>query len=251
MRYHLESTLPIRAFNPLGGRHSPFKHGMTLEGGALDTVGDVIGGTIEAVGGGIQSGLSSANEFVKEEIPGGWATVAAIAVPYAAPFVTGAALTAGQMAALAAATSATAGAIEGKEPGDILKSAALSAAGSYGLSSLGGAGESIDLPSDTPYVDMSDTGTLLTPESVPIETAIQTSPSPRYETNINELGAGTRSYGEANELPNINEVSSPELTPKGILSPEEQFVKDNYVPPELRAPDYVASDYMAPDYIPS
>ena len=33
MRYHLESTLPIHAFQPLGGRHSPFKHGMTLEGG--------------------------------------------------------------------------------------------------------------------------------------------------------------------------------------------------------------------------
>jgi len=42
MRYHLESTLPIHAFNPLGGRHSPFKHGMTLEGGG--------GGIIESVG---------------------------------------------------------------------------------------------------------------------------------------------------------------------------------------------------------
>ena len=214
MRYHLESTLPIRAFNPLGGRHNPFKHGMTLEGGALDTVGDVIGGTIETVGEGIIEGGRGVNNFVKEEIPGGWATVAAIAVPYAAPYFTGAALTAGQMAALAAATSATAGAIEGKEPEDILKSAALSAAGSYGLSSLGGAGESIDLPSETPYIDMPDGAELLTPESVPLEAAVQTSPSPSYETNINDLGAGTSSYGEANELPDSGADST--FTPKKI-----------------------------------
>ena len=194
MRYHLESTLPIHAFNPLGGRHNPFKHGMTLEGGGggiLETVGDVIGGTIEAVGGGIQSGLSSTNEFVKEEVPGGWATVAAIAVPQIAPMVTGAALTAGQAAALAAATSATAGAIEGKDPEDILKSAALSAAGSYagsGLSDSGvpnwdaditagaegyagaagagaGSGLSADMNLDAPHVDMPD-GEYLLNESI-------------------------------------------------------------------------------------
>lgn len=187
MRYHLESTLPIHAFNPLGGRHSPFKHGMTLEGGGggiIESVGNVIGGTIEAVGQGIVDAGSSVNEFVKEEVPGGWATVAAVAVPYAAPMVTGAALTAGQAAALAAATSATAGVIEGRDPEDILKSAALAAAGSYGTNALfsggdgvpnwdaditagadgyagaagsgAGAGLSADMNLDAPYVDMPD-----------------------------------------------------------------------------------------------
>ena len=213
MRYNLESTLPINAFSPRGGR-GPFSYGMTLEGGVIETVGDVVGGTIETVGEGIIEGGRSVNNFVKDEIPGGWATVAAIAVPYAAPYFTGAALTAGQAAALAAATSATAGAIEGRDPEDILKSAALSAAGSYGLSSLGGTGESIDLPSETPYIDMPDGAELLTPESIPLETAIQTSPSPSYETNINDLGAGTSSYGEANELPDSGADST--FTPKKI-----------------------------------
>jgi len=54
MRYHLESTLPIHAFQPLGGRHSPFKHGMTLEGGGgggiLGGIGDAIGGIAEGIG---------------------------------------------------------------------------------------------------------------------------------------------------------------------------------------------------------
>ena len=241
MRYHLESTLPIHAFQPLGGRHSPFKHGMTLEGGGggiIESIGDAFSGVAEGIG----DALAGVDSFVGDTIPGGWGTIAAIAVPYAAPMITGAALTAGQAAALAAGTRAATGAIRGEDPEDILKGAALAGATSYGLGSLGG--ESIDLPSETPYVDMSDTGTLLTPESVPLEAAVQTSPSPSYETNINDLGAGTSSYGEANELPNINEVSPPELTPKGTLSLEEQFAKDNYLPPELRSPDYVDPTYI-------
>jgi hypothetical protein len=158
---------------------------MTLEGGGggiLETVGNVIGGTIEAVGQGIVDAGSSVNNFVKEEVPGGWATVAAVAVPYAAPMVTGTALTVGQAAALAAGTSAVTGAIQGKDPEDILKSAALSAAGSYlggSLSDSGvpnwdaditagaegyanaagagaGSGLSADMNLDAPYVDMPD-----------------------------------------------------------------------------------------------
>lgn len=177
MRYHLESTLPIHAFQPLGGRHSPFKHGMTLEGGGggiIESIGDAFSGVAEGIG----DALAGVDSFVGDTIPGGWGTIAAIAVPYAAPMITGAALTAGQAAALAAGTRAATGAIRGEDPEDILKGAALAGATSYGLGSLGG--ESIDLPSETPYVDMSDTGTLLTPESVPLETAVQSSPDSAY-----------------------------------------------------------------------
>ena len=54
MRYTLESTLPINAFSPRGGR-SPFSLGMTLEGGGG-------GGIIESIGGAISdAGQSVAN----------------------------------------------------------------------------------------------------------------------------------------------------------------------------------------------
>ena len=153
MRYHLESTLPIHAFRPLGGRHSPFKHGMTLEGGGggggiLGGIGDAIGGIAEGIG----DALAGVDKAVGDVVPGGWGTIAAIAVPYAAPMITGAALTAGQAAALAAGTSAATGAIRGDDPGDILKNAALAGASSYGLNTLfGDAGYVPD--EGSPYID--------------------------------------------------------------------------------------------------
>lgn len=142
MRYHLESTLPIHAFRPVGGRHNPFKHGMTLEGGGgggiisaiTDPISDVLGTSGD--GGGILGALADVDKAVGDVVPGGWGTIAAVAVPYAAPYLTGAALTAGQAAALAAGTSAATGAIQGKELDDILKNAALAGAASYGLNSL-------------------------------------------------------------------------------------------------------------------
>ena len=231
MRYHLESTLPIHAFQPLGGRHSPFKHGMTLEGGGGGFIGEFVDNTVGSIG----DALAGVDQAVNDVVPGGWGTVAAIAVPFAAPYVMGAALTAGQAAALAAGTSAVTGAIQGKSPEDILKGAALSAAGSYGLGSLGEAGaESIALPSETPYIDMPDTGTLLTPDSAYI-------PDEAAGPYIDSAPPSSRDFDYFSES-----SGSSELTPKGGLSPEEQFAKDNYVPPELRSPDYVE-----PTYIPS
>jgi hypothetical protein len=59
MRYNLESTLPINAFSPRGGR-SPFALGMTLEGGGGGFVADFVDNTVgsvvdagEAVGGAV------------------------------------------------------------------------------------------------------------------------------------------------------------------------------------------------------
>jgi len=180
MRYHLESTLPIHAFQPLGGRHSPFKHGMTLEGGGggiISSIGDAFSGVGDALSGvfeSIDSNLVNLDKTVGDVVPGGWATVAAIAVPYAAPMITGAALTAGQAAALSAGTRAATGAIKGEDPEDILKGAALAAAGSYGLGSLGGS----DVARDFDYVPEVARDFDYIPESVPLETAIQTSPEP-------------------------------------------------------------------------
>ena len=156
MRYHLESTLPIHAFQPLGGKHSPFKRGMTLEGGGggiIGGIGDAIGGVVEGIG----DALAGVDSFVGDTIPGGWGTVAAIAVPYLAPqaMMGSLAATLGSEAAAAAAlsagTSAATGAIRGDDPADILKNAALSGATSYGLSSLGGAEYVPD--EGSPYID--------------------------------------------------------------------------------------------------
>jgi hypothetical protein len=263
MRYHLESTLPIHAFQPLGGRHSPFKQGMTLEGGGgggiVSAITDPISSALgtDGGGGGVLGALADVDKAVGDTVPGGWGTIAAVAVPYLAPqaMMGSLAATLGSEAAAAAAlsagTSAVTGAVQGKELDDILKGAALSGATAYGLSSLGGSGESIDL--DAPYVDMPDGANLLTPESLyvpdeaagpyispyidspdgltqlgysPEELASISSSSPSalsseeeirriYEANINDLGAGTSPYGEANELSSINEsVKDPFANPR-------------------------------------
>jgi len=183
MRYNLETMLPLGAFEHCGNRHiklygSSSWNPIEIIENTVSSVGDVIGDVAQSVG---EFG-ADVDEFVNDTIPGGWATVAAVAVPYAAPMITGAALTVGQAAALAAGTSAATGIIEGKDPEDILKSAALSAAGSYlgsGLSDSGvpnwdaditagaegyanvagagaGSGLSADMNLDAPYVDMPD-----------------------------------------------------------------------------------------------
>ena len=184
MRYNLESTLPIYAFQPLGGRHSPFKQRMRLEGGGggiIESIGDAIGGAVEGIGdaiSGVVEGagdvLADVDKAVGDTVPGGWGTIAAVAVPYAAPMLTGAALTAGQAAALAAGTSAATGAIQGKPLDQIALNAALAGGLSYGLGSLGDTGaDSLALPSETPYIDMADGAELLTPDSfyIPDEAA--------------------------------------------------------------------------------
>ena len=254
MRYHLESTLPIHAFQPLGGRHSPFKHGMTLEGGGggiISSIGDAFSGIGDAIGGiaeGVGDALAGVDDFVGDTIPGGWGTVAAIAVPYAAPYLiagaTGAtvaasALTAGQAAALAAGTRAVTGIARGEDTEDILKGAATAGATSYGLNTLfGDAGYVPD--EGSPYVDgtpppsyrpnyVPDEGSPYL-NSVPPDSYIQ----PDMDLNVPYIDA---SDGEVLLTPDSGADST--LTPKGTLSPEEQFAKDNYVPPELRAPDYV------------
>jgi hypothetical protein len=93
MRYNHESYLPIGAFQPILGR-------MTLHGGGgggvLDTFSDIIGtgggdqGLLNVVDEGVQavgSGLAEVDDFVNEEIPGGWLLPAAVAVAVATGYV--------------------------------------------------------------------------------------------------------------------------------------------------------------------
>lgn len=327
MRYHLESTLPIHAFQPLGGKHSPFKHGMTLEGGGggiISGIGDAFSGIGDAIGGiaeGVGDALAGVDDFVGDTIPGGWGTVAAIAVPYAAPYLiagaTGAtvaasALTAGQAAALAAGTRAVTGIARGEDTEDILKGAATAGATSYGLNTLFGDAGYVpdegspyidgtpppardfdyipDAPRDFDYVpdapvrdfdttDVSssdvpsrDFDTIETPSrdfdagafgEIPSEIfvprdfdyvpstspeviAASSAPLPisseeelrrMYEANINDLGAGTSPYGEANELPNVNEL---EKDP--FRDPRPGFFQDPVQNISNRATD--ALDYL-------
>lgn len=112
MRYDHFSMLPERAFQPRNGRY-----GMTLEGGGggipivsdvVDFAGDVVGGAADIVGdvvGGavdiVQDVGRDIDDFVNEEVPGGWATVGLAAG--------GAALASGGAAAAAPAGGAAGG----------------------------------------------------------------------------------------------------------------------------------------------
>jgi hypothetical protein len=119
MRYNLESTLPINAFSPRGGR-GPFSYGMTLEGGGggggiisaiTDPISSVLGtdgggggilGAVEDVGKSISQVGVEIDKGVNNAVPGGWVTVGTVALmvaaPYAAPYL-GAELAAGSVAA--------------------------------------------------------------------------------------------------------------------------------------------------------
>jgi hypothetical protein len=284
MRYHLESTLPIHAFQPVGGRNNPFKHGMTLEGGGggggvfeavgdafsgiTDAVSDVLGtsgdgggilGAVEDVGQAIGGALADVDKAVGDIVPGGWGTIAAVAIPYAAPYLTGAALTAGQAAAVAAGTSAATGAIQGKDPEDILKNAALAGATSYGLNSLfsgnsdipnfdaditaGAEGyanaaaqniplsEAIQLPSETPYVDMSDTGTLLTPESTyspSIDFDADITASAQYPTIPGELDLDALYQDLPDGAVQLSYDQAPEVAAAATPTPTEEELKEKF-----------------------
>jgi hypothetical protein len=104
MRYNLESTLPINAFSPRGGR-SPFAHGMTLEGGGggggilapvTNAVSGVVKGVTDVVKGvvqpvynatlkqipGVDNALVNLDKSVGKAIPGGWGTVASVAASF-------------------------------------------------------------------------------------------------------------------------------------------------------------------------
>lgn len=134
MRYTNFSELPAYAFQPKLGR-GPFSYGMTLEGGpagvissVTDPISSALGtdgggggllGAVEDLGQGIGQIGVEIDKGVNEAVPGGWATVAAVAImiaaPYAAPYImaevgAAGALTAAEAAAIAEAAAVAEGA---------------------------------------------------------------------------------------------------------------------------------------------
>lgn len=155
MRYNLESTLPINAFSPRGGR-SPFNHSMTLEGGGGG--GGILGGVTKAIGsvvGGIEKGVKAVvqpvynatlkqipgvdnalvnlDKSVGKAIPGGWGTVGAVA----SSFIPGGALMGLSQTQLATGLGALSGSgVMNKGNNFNLQGAILGGAMAYGASTL-------------------------------------------------------------------------------------------------------------------
>jgi hypothetical protein len=175
MRYNLESTLPINAFSPRGGR-GPFSRGMTLEGGGggilkpvTKAIGSVVKGATDVVKGvvqpvydatirnipGVDSALVNLDKSVGKAIPGGWGTVAAVA----SSFIPGAQLAAMGMTKTGLATGL--GALSGsgvmKKGNEFnLQGALMGGATAYGLSTLGEYARAAANPGAvTPTVDAS------------------------------------------------------------------------------------------------
>lgn len=129
MRYGLDSTLPINAFSPRGGR-GPFSLGMTLEGGggipiisdvvnAVSDVGEAVGGAIGDVGAFIDDAV------IQPAIDDPVGTVVKIGAIAAAPATGGASLYA------IPTYTATKALAAGVPIDDVAKMAAISAAATY------------------------------------------------------------------------------------------------------------------------
>jgi hypothetical protein len=72
--------LPIRAFRHVGDRRIQPQGGVSS---VVESVSDVV----SDVGSSVTESLADVDDTVNQEIPGGWATVASIAVPVATPYV--------------------------------------------------------------------------------------------------------------------------------------------------------------------
>ena len=230
-------------------------------GNPLDVVSDVIGtgggdqGLLNVVDEGVQSvgsGLAEVDDFVNEEIPGGWATVAAVAAPQLAPLLTGAALTAAEAAALSAGVSGTSSIIQG-DPLDVaLQKAALSGAGSYGSQYLLGGGSE--------FTGASETGLATLPgEGVAADLAGTT-----ILGDLGLEGAAESAIDEAFTTPVIDApINQYELSPRYDFSPNVpiEYVSPEYDPTgslytEARAPIYDFSpttpvQYVSPELDPT
>ena len=200
--------------------------------GAVEDVGQSVGSGLAAIdpSPAIGSGLADVDKFVGDEIPGGWVTVASVAAPYAAPYVTGAALTAGQAAALSAGISGAGSAVRGDSIEDALKNAALAGATSYGLNSLTSAGgESIALPSETPYIDLPDGELLLGGGGMPDYSAIAL-PSETPYVDLPDQGTLL--------TPNVNTPAPVfDYSQEVILSPGGNYIPANTLPSEIAGLD--------------
>lgn len=153
MRYNLESTLPINAFSPRGGRNNPFARGMTLEGGGGGFVGKAIGNVAKAVTGavkgvvnpiysatlknipGVDKALTGLDKSVSNSIPGGWGTLASIAASFV-PGAQFATLGLGKTAAMTGLGALTGSGVMRKGNEFNLQGALMGGAAAYGMANL-------------------------------------------------------------------------------------------------------------------
>lgn len=82
MRYNLETMLPLGAFEHYGNRHIKLYGGggswnpVEIIENTVSSVGDVVGDVVQGAG----DVLADVDDFVNDEIPGGWILPAAVAV---------------------------------------------------------------------------------------------------------------------------------------------------------------------------
>jgi hypothetical protein len=128
--------LPIMAFQHIGDKKIKPQGGGNPIAAITDPISSVLGtdgggggilGAVEDVGQAVGSGLASVDEFVNDEIPGGWYTVG------------GAAATAGALAAAGAGAGAAAGAGTGLTGGAGGSTGLLTGTGAAGLGGAGSA----------------------------------------------------------------------------------------------------------------
>jgi len=216
MKYNHESYLPFGAFQSTLGKIKLYGGG---GGGILDDFSDAIGtgggdqGLLNAIDEGVQSvggGLAEVDDFVNEEIPGGWYTVGALAVGGA---LLGPELLAAEGAGFTGASETGLATLAGEGAATDLAGTTL-----LGEAGLTGAAESgIGEAFTSPIVDAPISQYELSPitdfsPNVPIESV-----SPEFDpTGSLQTPQPTPTYDFSPNTP-IEQVS-PELDPTGSLA---------------------------------
>ena len=249
MRYNHESYLPLGAFQPTLGKMKLFGGG---GGGILDDISDTIGtgggdqGLLNAIDEGVQSvgsGLAEVDDFVNEEIPGGWVLPAAIAVAVATGYVdptlfaaeagatsagTAGGLTASEMATLtalapetgtaigASAAGATGAGLTAAELATLTESSALADSAMIGAEGLtagevGGGAITSAIP-ETPISQYELSPKFDLSPNVPIESV-----SPEFDPTGSLYTPEPAPYYDASPFSPVEQVS-PELDPTGSLA---------------------------------
>jgi ElaB/YqjD/DUF883 family membrane-anchored ribosome-binding protein len=213
MRYHLESTLPINAFQPLGGKHSPFKQRMTLEGGGgggggvfssvTNAISDVLG--TSGSGGGILGGLAEFDKGVSNVIPGGWGTIGtAVATYFGGPLG-------------AAAAQGIEGAVKGEDWDKTLKDMAIATAAAYASQ---GIAEGLSSGAETaPVTDYSTLSDAAMQES--LEQAI------KLPTEVPYVPDEASPYLDGTPPSSYSAPVSPDTLPKGY-DPSTEILDTDY-----------------------
>ena len=218
MRYNHESYLPLGAFQPTLGKMKLFGGG---GGGILDDFSDAIGtgggdqGLLNSIDEGVQSvggGLAEVDDFVNEEIPGGWILPAAIAV----------AVTTGYVDPTLFAAEAGAG-----EAG----AAGFAGASETGLATLAGEGATTDLAGTTLLGEAGLTGASESGIGEAFTSPIVDAPISQYELSpITDFSPNVPIESVSPEFDLTGSLQTPQPTPTYDFSPNTPIEQ---VSPEL------------------